>query len=97
MQKNEIIAFLASSKSELQKKFGVNRIGLCGSYARDENRPNSDIDLVIEIESEKKDIHTFLALKRMLEAKLGTKVDIGFEHMIKPAAREKILKEIIYV
>jgi len=33
----------------------------------------------------------------MLEAKLKTKIDLGFENTIKPSARERILKDIIYV
>jgi len=52
--KTEIITFLSTHKTELQKNYGVKRIGLCGSYARGDSRPDSDIDFVIEMESEKK-------------------------------------------
>ncbi|MFA5905530.1 MAG: nucleotidyltransferase domain-containing protein [Desulfobacula sp.] len=54
MNKQEIIEFLISHKRELYEKYGVTRIGLFGSYARDEAKEGSDIDIAVEIESKNK-------------------------------------------
>ena len=96
MNKQEIIKFLISHKQELREKYGVTRIGLFGSYARDEAEDNSDIDIAVEIVSNNK-YRSFFGLKRHLEKSLKNKVDLGIESTIKPVAREYILKDIIYV
>ena len=56
-----------------------------------------DVDIAIEMDPEKKNIHNFLAFKRRLEKELGRKVDLGIEGAMKPEARKFIEKEIIYV
>jgi len=97
MHKAFILDFLARHKQELNEKYGVTKIGLFGSYARDEQREDSDIDIAVEIQKDKKNIHTFFGLKREMEAAFGKKVDLGIESALKPLAKPHILKEIIYV
>jgi len=97
MTKSEILDYLRNHKSELNKKYGVSKIGLFGSYARNEQNNDSDIDIAIEIEKGKKNIHTFLALKREMEKVFNKKVDLGIESTLKPIAKKHIQKEIIYV
>lgn len=97
MTKTFILNFLAEHKKELNEKYGVIKIGLFGSYARDEQTEESDIDIAIEIEKERKNIHTFLNLKREMEQILEKKVDLGIESSLKPLAKKYIEKEIIYV
>lgn len=88
--------YLKENKKELNEKYGVIKIGLFGSYARGEGKESGDIDIAVEIIREKKNIHTFFALKRELERALGKQVDLGIESAIKPAARKYIEQEIIY-
>ena len=97
MTKDSILDYLKSHKIEFNKKYGVSKIGLFGSYARNEANNESDIDIAIEIDKEKKNIHTFLALKREMECVFNKKVDLGIESSLKPIAREQVKKEIIYV
>ena len=94
--KEEIVAYLKSNKSFFYDKFGVTRIGIFGSFIRDEQTQPSDIDMVVEIEKSRKNIHSFLQLKRFLEKQLGRKIDLGFESSLKPTIREKIKGRIIY-
>ena len=93
----EIVAYLKNNKRVFYDKFGVTRIGIFGSFVRDGQTPSSDIDMVVEIEESRKNIHSFLQLKRFLEKELARKVDLGFEHSLKPMVREKIIGQIVYV
>ncbi len=97
LNRNEILDFLKRQKQFLNDEFGVYKIGLFGSYAKGTNQAQSDIDIAIEISKDKKSLHVFLAIKRYLEENFGTKVDLGFEHTLKPIIKEQIMKEIIYV
>jgi len=94
--KEEIVAYLKDNKGFFYDRFGVTRIGIFGSFIRDEQTQPSDIDMVVEIEKSRKNIHSFLQLKRFLEKQLGRKIDLGFEGSLKPTIREKIKGRIIY-
>jgi uncharacterized protein len=93
----DIISQLQRNKGYLYDKFGVTSIGIFGSFARGDNTFSSDLDVVVEMEGERKNIHSFLQLKRYLEKETTKKIDLGFEHSLKPIVREKIKKQIIYV
>lgn len=97
MTKAFVLDFLKEHKMQFMKKYGVTKIGLFGSYARGEENVSSDVDIVIEMLTEKKSLSAFFSLKRELETALHTKVDLGIESALKPIAKEYILKDIIYV
>ncbi len=94
--KDEVIFFLKQNTELLNKDFGVTRIGIFGSFARGDQTTKSDIDIVVEMEHSRKNIHSFLKLKRFLEKEMERKIDLGFEHCLKPAIKEKVIKQIIY-
>jgi len=96
LNKEKICASLRANRDEMRKQYGVTKIGLCGSYARDEQREDSDIDIVVELESANA-FRSFFGLKLYLEKVFDKQVDLGIEHAIKPAARENMLKSILYV
>ncbi|MBT1073097.1 nucleotidyltransferase family protein [Pelotalea chapellei] len=95
--RNDIITFLQTHKDEMAQRFGVVSIGLFGSYARGEASEDSDIDIAIEIMSEKKTLGNFLGIRRYLEQQFGKTVDLGIESTLKPLAREMVTREIIHV
>jgi hypothetical protein len=72
-------------------------MGVFGSFAQGGQTYKSDIDLLVEFEKGEKNIHTFLQLRRLLEKELSRKVDLGFEHSLKPIVRESIKGKIVYV
>ncbi|WP_246141260.1 nucleotidyltransferase family protein [Bacillus marasmi] len=86
---------ITASKNFLQERYGIIKLGIFGSYARNEQKASSDVDVFIE--SEKALGLEFLSIKYYLEDKLGIKVDLATEAMIKPQIREQIFKEIIYL
>ena len=94
---NEIIEYLRSNKESLRDKFSVTRFGLFGSFVRHTQNISSDIDLLVEFEMGRKSLHTFLGLKRLLEKEFARKVDMGFEHSLKPMVKKSIKGKILYV
>ena len=93
----EIVEYLKKNKRFLYDRFGVTRMGIFGSFVRGDQVASSDIDMIVDIEKARKNIHSFLQLKRYLEKELEKKIDIGFEHSLKPILRDKIKKQVIYV
>ncbi len=96
MTKATILDFLRIHKNEMNRKFGLVKIGLFGSYVRGEQSEDSDIDLAVEIESDNK-FRSFFGLKAYLEDGLNKKIDLGIESSIKPFVRKYIDNEIEYV
>ncbi len=96
LSSDEVISYLKQNMALLNERFGVTRIGIFGSFARGEQSAASDIDMVVEMEKERKNIHSFLNLKRFLEKEMSREIDLGFEHSMKPAIKEKVIKQIIY-
>ena len=75
----------------------MKKLGVFGSFIEGTTDQNSDVDIAIEMEENKKNIHNFLALKRYLEENLDREVDLGIESTLKPAIREKVKDHILYV
>ena len=65
-----------------------------GSVARDEARPDSDVDLLVEFDRPV-GLFTFVRLKRYLEEILGSPVDLGTPDSLKPYLKEAIIQEVI--
>ena len=95
--KNEILEILRTHKDELTQRFGVVSIGLFGSYARDQAREDSDIDIAVELLPEGKTLANFFGIRRYLEQHFGKKVDLGIESTLKPLARETVANDILHV
>ena len=95
--KEQILIFLSQNKKLFRDKFHIVRIGLFGSYARGEQNPNSDIDLLVEFEENTQDLFDLkLQIKEFFQIQLGMDVDICREKYIKPRLRKSILKETLY-
>jgi predicted nucleotidyltransferase len=95
MRRDDIVQMLREHRAEL-KELGIRRIGLFGSYARDMARPESDIDLLVEIEGVCGLIR-FSQLRRHLEQLLQRPVDLATIRALHPALKESILREVLYV
>lgn len=93
----ELVNYLQDKKAFLYEEFGVTLVGVFGSFSKGEQNAGSDIDLVVEIEKNRKNIHTYLRLRRLLEKELSRKVDLGFERSLKPFVIERIKRKVIYV
>ena len=56
---DEVISFLRLNSELLNRSFGVIRIGIFGSFAKGEQTVSSDIDILVEMDHNRKSIHTF--------------------------------------
>lgn len=96
MGKQEIIDIIKNSKPEIMARYGVQRLGLFGSYARGQQRKRSDIDILVSFNRDI-DLFDFVDLREYLEARLHGKVDLVMETALKPAIGKRILAEVEYV
>ena len=79
---------------EAIRAFGVRRLALFGSFARNEATGASDLDFVVEFE--RKSFDAYMDLKAFLEKIFGCKVDLVLAEAIKPRLRAPILEGAIY-
>lgn len=92
-----IMQFLTENKEYFRKEFHVSKIGLFGSFARGEQRSDSDIDILIEIENDTQNIYDLKwELREYLQKKLNRNVDVCSEKHIKSFAKEMVLRDAIY-
>jgi len=98
INKDEILAFLREKKDELFSDYQLVKIGLFGSFARDEGAEDSDIDLIVEFQPNTENLSEKKAKIKMLVAKkFDREVDLCREKYIKPYFKSQILQSAIYV
>jgi uncharacterized protein len=94
MKRQDIEHILKEQKSYLADKYFVSKIGLFGSYARDEQSSESDIDILVDFI--KPVGFEFIDLKDYLESLFNKPVDLVTVNAIKPFMRQEILDEVQY-
>ncbi len=75
------------------QSYGASRIGIFGSYARNEAGPNSDLDLLVDF-TDRKSLLTLVRIKRELSEALGIEVDLLTEAAISPHLIDRIKSEL---
>jgi len=96
MSRAQILRYLAEHKIEFQQRFGLTSLGLAGSFARDEATEQSDIDIIVQLQSDNT-FRSFFQLLHVLQDAFPQKVDLATEQSLKPQVRSTILKDIYYV
>ena len=91
MNSDEIVKILKENRNVLIK-YGVKKIGLFGSFVRDEQRDNSDIDFLVEFE--KPNFDDFMDLSFFLEELFGRKVELITNGSLSPYIQPYIKKEV---
>ena len=93
--KTELENKLRSIKPELSEKFYVDKIGYFGSFLNNEQREDSDIDILVDF---RKPLGwEFFDLQDLLEKELKRKIDLHTSNSLKEQLRETILKQVIYL
>lgn len=94
---NDIIHFLTENKTYLRNNFYCSEIGLFGSFARNEQTDESDIDILVVFEPGTPNLYYVeLELKGYLKKCFNREVDICSKKWIRPVFKPLILKEAIY-
>lgn len=89
---------LAQLLPDLQKTYGITRLGIFGSYRRGEQNPNSDLDLLVEFHPDRRfGLLTFCKIENELSDYLGVKVDLVMKSGLKPKIGDRILAEVEYL
>jgi predicted nucleotidyltransferase len=83
-------------KNDFEKRYGVTRIGIFGSIARDEAKDESDVDIVVEMK--KPDLFYMVHIKETLEDEFQRPVDIvHYRDKMNTVLKERINMEAVYV
>ena len=96
---NTIKEKISSQKDYLNRTYGVKEIGIFCSFARMEDTPLSDVDVLFDINQKRDSFSLFdmVEMRNFLENILGKSVDVVDKNNIRPAFREQILKEVIMI
>ena len=93
--KTDIISILQQHKTSLLQKYPIASIAVFGSYARNTQTANSDVDILVEFNDR---IGTaFIDLANEIERLLGVKTDLVSKKAIKPKYLEAIQSDLTYV
>lgn len=96
MRREAAISTLRSYLPVLKRDFGVRRIALFGSTARDEAREDSDLDILVEF-AVVPTLPEFVGLKYFLEDRIGCRVDLVTPDALKPRMRPAVEREAVDV
>lgn len=96
MKRDEILRTLAKFRDSRQDEFGIVRIGVFGSVARDAMAETSDVDIVVEVA--RPDLLTLVGIKQELEELLHLPVDVvRYRERMNPFLKGRISREAVYV
>lgn len=94
--KEEVLRILSNEFSYLHESYGVGKIGLFGSYSRDEQNAGSDVDLLVQFDRPI-GFFRFIAVEDYLKDKLRERVELVTEDALKPVIKPRIMQECVYV
>ena len=96
MNRQQVLEVLTKLKPDLVERFGVTRLALFGSTARDEAGEGSDIDIVVGFDgpaTSKK----YFGVQFFLEDQLGCPVDLVTEKALRPELKSFIERDAVNV
>ena len=96
MKRNNALNILLNIKPALVQKFGVTKLSLFGSTARDDARDNSDVDILVGFDGPATS-ERYFGVQFYIEDHLGCQVDLVTEKALRPELRTYIEKEAISV
>ena len=92
----EIQEILSAKLPEIREKFPVKSLGIFGSYVRNEQTKDSDLDVLVEFDEDNyPSLFQFLDLEEYLSDITGVKIDLVPKHALRKRIGKKILSETI--
>jgi uncharacterized protein len=98
MTRDQVIPALRDALPGLRAEFGVDTLDLFGSVARGDDRPGSDVDVLVQfLPGSRPTLFTLAGLKLRLEDLLGREVDVGTPGGLRPDVRASVDAERLRV
>ena len=94
--REHILELLRQAKSDVEGQYHVRTMALFGSYSRNEQTEDSDVDLLVDFDEPISGL-TFVRFADTLEERLGLHVDVVPADAVKPRYRQHIQKDLVYV
>ncbi len=94
MNREDAIRRLRELLPEAEKRFGVSSLRLFGSTARDQARPDSDLDLLVAFDGPTTS-ERYFGLMFLLEDALGVPIDLVTEKALRPAFRPYVERDAL--
>ena len=94
--KKDVLAILNQNLDRI-RAFGVRKLGLFGSFVRNQQSAESDVDVLVEFDAKRKTFDNFMELSFFLEEKLERHVEIVTTEALSPHIGPHILAEVEYV
>ena len=91
----KIFDILSQEMEYLRKEYKVDKIGIFGSYSRNEMSSKSDIDILVEFK-EVIGLFKFVELEHYLSEKLGIKVDLVTKNALRKEIKDNVLQDLVY-
>lgn len=95
-EKSNCVVQLEEVLPLLRERFGVTKIGIFGSTARGDDRPESDVDVLVELSPDHLTFRNFSALVDFLEELYGRRVDLLTVGGIDPLIRQDVESEVVW-
>lgn len=93
----EITDILKKYGTELNRRYGIKRLGIFGSFIRNEANEESDLDMLVEFEQDADiGLLKFVEIENYLSDLLGVKVDLVEKSALKPRIGKHVMKEVVY-
>ena len=97
LSRKEILTILHYEKPIIHERYGIAKIGLFGSFAREEAGTTSDIDLLVSFEEGREQFRPFMQCIYYLEQVFGKRVELITEHSLDNRIRTDVLREVIWI
>jgi predicted nucleotidyltransferase len=94
--KNELLHVLSENRGAI-KSYGVNSLGIFGSISKETNTEESDVDLLVDFDPNRKSFDNFMDLNFFLEDLFGRKVEMGTPQSLTKFIGPHILNEVQHV
>lgn len=93
--REDILNILRRQLPYLREAYGVRKLGLFGSYSRQEQKAESDIDLLVEF-GKPIGFFKFIELESYLSEQLGAKAELVTEDALKPLIKPTVARDLVY-
>src|SRR3989344_4361211 len=97
MSKDEKIKEISEKAEPIFRKYGVKRAGIFGSYARGDDRPDSDVDILVTLGEQVFTLLDLFRFKEEISKRLNKSVDIVSDRAVIPYFKDYIYRDLTQI